>query len=178
MPAFSAKRTSQLLHQVRNGVTTTQRGRSLEDLVCYLFGKVPGIAITHRDQLNTFQAEEIDVALWNDKLHGVLDYLPNIVLVEAKNWSNPVGSAEVSWFDQKLRNRGLDFGVLVALSGITGNAEDRTSAHQIIAGSLREQRRIVVMTDTDLTGLRNTDDLIMLIKTKLCELAVTGTLFP
>lgn len=178
MPAFSTGKTSRLLRLARTGLTTPQKGRSLEDLVCYLFGKVPGISITHRDQLNTFQSEEIDVALWNDRLTGAFDYLPNIILVEAKNWSNPVGSAEVSWFDQKLRNRGLDFGLFVALNGITGDAEDRTSAHQIIAGSLREQRRIVVATETDITALRHTDDLITCVKIKLCELAVTGTLFP
>ena len=134
--------------------------------------------MTHRDQLNTFQSEEIDVALWNDKVNGAFDYLPNLILVEAKNWSNPVGSSEVSWFDNKLRNRGLDFGLLVALNGITGNASDRTSAHQIIAASLREHRKIVVTTGDDLLSLKDTDELVQLIKTKLCELAVTGTLFP
>jgi hypothetical protein len=178
MPAFSAQRITRLLRGARSGDTTVQKGRSLEDLVCYVFGKVPGISITHRDQLNRFQSEEIDVALWNDKAAGALDYLPNIILVEAKNWSKPVGSAEVSWFDQKLRNRGLDFGVLVALCGITGDADDRTSAHQIIAGSLRDQRRIVVTTEADVSALRHTDDLVVLIKRKLCELAVTGTIFP
>lgn len=178
MPKFSVRRISDFLRRARSGNTTVQKGRSLEDLVCYIFGKVPGVSITHRDQLNKFQSEEIDVALWNDKFAGELDYLPNIILVEAKNWSNPVGSAEVSWFDNKLRNRGLDFGVLVALSGITGDSNDRTSAHQIIVGSLRDQRRIVVITERDLSVLRHTDGVVILLKNKLCELAVTGTIFP
>jgi hypothetical protein len=178
MPIFSLRKIERLLRLARNEDTTTKRGRALEDLVCYLFDKVPGIAITHRDQLNTFQSEEIDVALWNDKSPNALDFLPNIVLVEAKNWSNPVGSREVSWFDSKLRNRGLDFGLLVALNGVTGDVNDRTAAHQIIAGSLREQRRIVVVTTDDISGLKQTEDLVRLIKQKLCELAVTGTLFP
>ena len=34
-------------------------------------------------------------------------------LIECKNWTNRVGSAEVNWFDAKLRNRGLTFGILV-----------------------------------------------------------------
>jgi len=178
MAMFSARKPSLLLRKALTGGTTTQKGKSLEELVCYIFGKVPGIAITHRNPLNTFQSEEIDVALWNEKVAGGLYFLPHIILVEAKNWSNPVGSSEVSWFDQKLRNRGLDFGVLVALSGITGNASDRSSAHQIIASSLRDQRRIVVATGKDLSALKQTDDLVTLIKVKLCELAVTGTLFP
>jgi hypothetical protein len=46
--------------------TTTDQGRALENLICYLFGLVPGIAITRRNQMNVFNTEEIDVALWND----------------------------------------------------------------------------------------------------------------
>ncbi len=176
MPALSSDRITALLQTARDGVTTTERGRALESLLCYAFGCVPGIAITHRDQLNVFQSEEIDIALWNDKKVGAFDFLPNLILLESKNWSNAVGSAEVAWFDTKLRNRGLDFGILVALNGITGNGADKTAAHQIIASSLREQRRLVVLTGADITNLRTTAELIKLIKTKLCDLAVTGTL--
>ncbi len=178
MSVISTRKTAKLLRTACLGGTTTQKGRSLEGLLCYIFGKVPGVVITHRDQLNTFHSEEIDIALWNDRVAGSLDFLPNIILVEAKNWSSPVSSAEVAWFDRKLMNRGLDFGVLVALNGVTGNAKDRTAAHEIIAASLREQRRLVVLTRDDLVTLRCTDDLVALVKRKLCELAVTGTLFP
>jgi hypothetical protein len=178
MPLLSPRKVNALLCAARAGVTTTQRGRAFEDFLCYAFGSVPGIAITHRDQLNAFLSEEIDVALWNDKKAGALDFLPNIVLLEAKNWSSVAGSAEVAWFDTKLRNRGLDFGIFVALNGITGNAADKTAAHQIIAASLREQRRLVVLTGAEVSPLRSTSALIRLIKTKLCELAVTGTVLP
>lgn len=178
MPPLSSRKMKALLQLAHNGTTTTAKGRSLVDLLCYVFGKVPGIAITHRDQLNTFHSEEIDIALWNERLSGALDFLPNIILIEAKNWSNAVGSSEVAWFDRKLQSRGLDFGVLVAINGITGNAVDRTAAHEVIAACLREQRRLVVITGDDLSTLRTTDKLVTLIKIKLCELAVTGTLFP
>lgn len=178
MAILSSHRINRLLQVARNSSTTTEQGRSLEDLVCYVFSKVPGITITHRNPLNTFRSEEIDVAFWNDKRPRIFDFLPNVILVEAKNWSNPTGSSEVAWFDNKLRSRGLDFGILVALCGITGNAQNRTSAHQIIAQSLGEHRRIVVFTADDLLSLANTGTLVEMIKIKLCELAVTGTLFP
>jgi hypothetical protein len=178
MPPLSDGKVRALLSLVHNASSATEKGRSLEDLLCYIFGKVPGIAITHRDQLNTFYSEEIDIALWNDRIPGSLDFLPNIILIEAKNWSVPVGSSEVAWFDRKLQNRGLDFGVFVAVNGITGNASERTAAHEIIASCLRDHRRIVVMTGDDLFALRKTDTLVTLIKMKLCELAVTGTLLP
>ena len=79
---------------------------------------------------------------------------------------------------RKLQNRGLDFGILVAARGITGNAQERTSAHQIIAQSLSNRRRIVILTRNDIITMRDTALLVTLIKTRLCELAVTGTLFP
>ena len=178
MAILSARKINEFLRVSCDGSSTAEQGRSLEDLVCYVFGKIPGITITHRNQLNVFNSEELDVALWNEKRPRILDFLPNVILVEAKNWSNPVGSAEVSWFDSKLRERGLDFGILVAIQGITGNATDRTSAHQIVAGALREHRRIVVIKGDDLLSLRETNSLVQIIKLRLCELAVTGTVLP
>src|SRR5690606_21554507 len=67
--------------------TTTDQGRALEDLICYLFALVPGIAITKRNVMSVFHTEEIDVALWNDPNPEGFNFLPNIILVECKNWS-------------------------------------------------------------------------------------------
>lgn len=159
----------------QNGANTAEQGRALEDLICYLYGLVPGVAITHRNELNAFQTEEIDVALWNDGATGGFFFLPNIILVECKNWSTRVGSAELNWFDSKLRNRGLTFSILVTTLGITGNAADLTAAHAIIAAALREGRRLVVLTTAEIAALTDTEQLVRLIKLKLCDLAVKGT---
>jgi hypothetical protein len=159
----------------QNGANTAEQGRALEDLICYVCGQVPGVAITHRNDLNAFQTEEIDVALWNDGATDGLFFLPNIVLVECKNWSTRVGSAELNWFDSKLRNRGLTVGILVTTLGITGDAADLTAAHAVIAAALREGRRLVVLTTAELAALTDTQELVHLIKLKLCDLAVKGT---
>lgn len=156
--------------------TTTDQGRALEDLICYLFGLVPGIAITRRNQTNVFNTEEIDVALWNDLDPAGFNFLPNIILIECKNWSSRVGSGEVNWFDSKLRNRGLDFGILVATRGITGDANELTAAHSVIAAALRERRRLVIVTTGELLTLANTGELTHLLKEKLCDLAVRGAI--
>lgn len=159
----------------RNGPTTAEQGRALEDLICYVLGLVPGVAITHRNELNAFETEEIDVAIWNDGAAEGFTFLPNIILVECKNWSQRVGSAELNWFDTKLRNRGLTFGILVTTLGITGNAVDMTAAHNIVAAALREQRQLVIITTDELLAVGSTEELIRLIKLKLCDLAVKGT---
>jgi hypothetical protein len=80
-----------------------------------------------------------------------------------------VSSGEVAWFITKLRNRGLDFGILVSTRRITGNAPDLTAAHHIVATALLEKRRLLVL------NLTCTDELALLIKKKLCQLAVKGS---
>ena len=154
------------------GANTAQQGKALEDLVCYIFGLIPGIAITHRNAMNVFETEEVDVALFNEEIRS----LPHIILVEAKNWSNRVTSIEVAWFLTKLQNRGLDFGILVTTQGITGNATELTAAHAQVAAALAQRRWLIVITTNELLGLANTEDLLKLIKTKLCDLAVKGTI--
>ena len=155
---------------------TAVKGQALEDLICYVFGEVPGISITMRNAMNAFHNEEIDVALWNEQLADGFPFLSNIVLIECKNWSNAVSSVEVNWFDTKLRNRGLDFGILVCANGITGDQQQLTAAHDTVSKALMEKRRLVVVTVAELLAMADTSDLVDLIKEKLCTLAVSGTI--
>jgi hypothetical protein len=170
--AIDQQTVQAFVHAGINSATMAERGKALEDLICYVFGLVPGIVITHRNEMNAFETEEIDVALFNEEIRS----LPHIILVEAKNWSNRVGSIEVAWFLTKLQNRGLDFGILVTTLGITGNAADLTAAHSQIASALPQRRRLIIITTNELMALADTDSLVLLIKTKLCDLAVKGTI--
>ena len=176
MPDIDKQALEEFIHAGKKASNTTQQGQALEELICYLFSLVPGITITQRNERNVFKTQEIDIALWNDREDNGLGYLPNIILVECKNWSSPVGSNEVSWFDTKLRARGLDFGILVSPEGITGNPESLTAAHSIISNALTEKRRLVVLTIKEILEQKNTDEFSHLIKMKLCKLAVTGAL--
>jgi Restriction endonuclease len=155
----------------------SEKGRILEDLVCYLFEQVPGVNVGKRNALNTFSSEEIDVAFWNRMDVDGFYFLPNIILVECKNWSQPVGSEEVNWFDSKLKRRGQPFGILVAANGITGNSQKIQAAHEIIRVALSEGRQLIVITRLEIENLRTSDNLVKLIQDKLCELIVSGTLF-
>jgi hypothetical protein len=176
MPAIEHARLQAFIDAGQNAPTTAEQGQALEEMICYLFGLVPGVSITHRDELNAFNTEEIDVALWNEGDPSGFHFLPNVILIECKNWSNAVTSIEVNWFDTKLCNRGLDFGILVAPHGITGDANDLTAAHSIVATALKERRRFLVLTTGELLALDDTDALGLLVKKKLCDLAVKGTL--
>jgi hypothetical protein len=113
MTAFIRSRVKRYVKVGMSGATTAAQGRALEDLICYVFEQVPGIAVSRRNQKNPFSTEEIDVALWNDGHPDGFFFLSDIILVEWKNWSRRISSSEVSWFSEKLRHRGLDFGILV-----------------------------------------------------------------
>ena len=143
---------------------------SLEDLICYLFEKLPGITVTARDVDNSFNSEEIDIVFWNEKRRNVFDFLPNIIFVECKNWGEPLSSNWVREFETKLRNKGLSFGILVAMNGITGNPHDRTAAYHVLDRALSEQRQIIVITRQDIENFTDTSEIVLAVKQKICKL--------
>src|SRR5262249_51249794 len=87
-----------LLKAADQAKTQAAKGRAFEDLACYLFESIPGISISHRNALNVFESEEIDVAFWNEQHPKGLKSLDATLLIECKNWSTTVGSPEVHEF--------------------------------------------------------------------------------
>jgi hypothetical protein len=171
------ERVRELFLRGTNAATTTEQGRALEALVCYLFEAVPGIGLTERNLVNPFGTEEIDVAFWNDRHQAGLWFLPTTILVECKNWSRPVGGDEVAYFVRKLQNRKLDFGLLVAARGITGSPSLLTDAHYEVATALKDGIKVVVIDRSEIEVLSHSDYLIELVKRKLLLLAACGTCF-
>lgn len=174
MSAIDTAKVASLIATTAAASTTKAKGDALEELICHVFGTIPGISVTRRNKKNAFRTEEIDIAFFNEPT-GELAFLPWMILVECKNWTAPVGSESVSWFDTKLRNRGLEFGVMIAAAGITGSADSLTAAHSIVAGALKEKRRLIVVTMDELVALSHSDELVKLIKEKLCDLVAGGT---
>lgn len=165
------------LSRLQTAQGANDKGRALEDFICFLFPLIPGIEIAERNALNAFATEEVDVALWNARHDRGFYFLPHLILIECKNWSVPCGSQEVSYFVNRLRQRGCDHGVLFAANGITGIPEDLTRAHFEIATALAAGIRVIVLTPADIQHLRTTDEFVDLIKRKLCQLIVAGTTF-
>ena len=165
------------LSRIDAAANSFDKGRALEDFICFLFPNVPGIEIAQRNTLNAFSTEELDVALWNDRSPTGLYFLPHIVLVECKNWSQPCGSQEVSYFVSRLKQRGCDHGILVATHGITGVPEDITRAHFEMATALNSGIRVMLFTRQDFQNLQTSNDIVNLCKNKLCQLVVSGTNF-
>lgn len=146
--------------------SATNKGAALEDFCAEFFGSIPGITIAERNALSDAHSQEIDIVLDNDRTYDGLDMLGDPLFVEAKNWSKPVGSAEVAWFDWKLRLGGIRDGFLVAANGITGSRGDGTSARAIVKQAAIEQRTILVVTPDELVACTTSDSLRNLIRTK------------
>jgi hypothetical protein len=166
------------LQQSGNATTYYHKGRALEDLMCCLFEAIPGITAT-RNKKNVFETEEVDICVYNVFSPGGLPSpaFPPWILIECKNWSQKVSSSEVSWFDTKLRDRGLSLGILIATQGITGDSQRLTDAHFIVAKALSEQRKIIVITREDIEGLTSGSDLVVLLIDKLSNLYLNMTCF-
>jgi len=177
MAAISQKKVRDFLIKAKSAKKMKAKGQIFEDLVCYVVEKIPGISVTKRNVLNPYQSEEIDIGVWNEKVAGSLSFLPNTILIEAKNWSTPAGSQEIAHFVAKLEERGLEFGFFVALNGVSGSPHEITAARDKIRFALCKKIRIVVMKRVDIESFKSGNDVVEFVKGKLCELAASGTQF-
>jgi hypothetical protein len=175
---LSQVRIQKFLRDGDHAATAHDKGRQLERLIIYAFGNIPGIQFYKSNVLNNPHSEEVDIAFFNNKQKGGLPFLEFLLLVECKNWSIPVGANHVREFAHKLKHRACANGVLIAANGITGSAEERSAAHDAVRMALAvEQIRIIVITRTEIEGWTETAQIVDLIKTKLCELTVAGSIF-
>jgi hypothetical protein len=166
------------LDAARQARSEQQRGRLFEDLICRLFESIVGISVVDRNVFTAGRSQEVDILIAHNARRSEISFLPNFVLIECKNWSWPVSSMEVAWFDRKVKQRGIELGILVATQGVTGEQRERTFAHEIIAWALAERRRLIVITSTDLAQLSSGDDLVDLIWAKLGVLHGGGMSLP
>ncbi len=158
--------------------SSTVRGRALEGLAAYLFGRIPGVKAVAANVISAFQSEEIDVAVDNERRPNGLYFLPPLFLVECKNWSRPTGSAELAWFDWKVRVRGQKFGVFITTNGITGNPHERTGARDVVASALTESRQLLVLQKDDLSSLVTTEEFLGRLQTRVSQLVLYRTAPP
>jgi hypothetical protein len=167
-----------LLQRAKRAKTNQTKGRAWEAIGVYVFSSVPGLSIASTNRLHVLNQHEIDIAMWNDQLPTGLKSLPDVIFVEAKNWYSAVDANAIRAFDSKLNQQGMQFGILLATNGVTGDPADRTAGHGVIATALTQGRRIIVITRADIESLTSTRNLIRLIKQKICELVVAGAVIP
>src|SRR4051812_1188443 len=99
-------------------LTADAKGKAYEDLAAYLFSEIPG-CLVERDIISPLRTEQVDVAVGNPQ--GAIPLLPEVFLVECKDWEKPVDSSTLGYFINTCAGRSVPLGVLIAAQGVTGN---------------------------------------------------------
>lgn len=177
MPNYSQKIILKLLHESDNAATADLKGAKLEELVNYLFSKVPGVQFYAANTLDGVRAHELDVIFKNDQRVSDLYFLDFIIITECKNTGNRIGSKDVRWFISKLQDHGVKNGVLISLSGITGEADGKSNAHSEIINALnKDGTKVLVIKRGDIEAFTTTDNLVDLLQVKIMKLAIERTI--
>ncbi|MGP0067998.1 MAG: hypothetical protein ACLQGP_30935 [Isosphaeraceae bacterium] len=155
-----------------NAGTNDEKGQIFEDLIVYLFSKVPGVPQIRRNSISVFRSEELDLVIWNNKHAKGLISLNTWIPVECKSSLHPIGSRELQVFISKIERRALDFGILIAWQGITGDPATLTGAHDHASTALIKGIRVIIITRQDIENLTSTEDLVGLIRTRICDLII------
>ncbi len=173
MPAYSKDKVRRLLNESDEAPNSHIKGDKLEQLVRYLFEKIPSVKFSEKNILDGPRAHEIDLAFWHPDRSAGLCFLDPLIIVECKNHTDPLSSSQVGWFIRKLQDRGANHGILVSLSGITGSNERQNSAHsEIIAAQSRDRIKVFLITREEILTLGTSDDLVEILTQKYMKLAL------
>lgn len=175
MTVIDRERIAKFFAAGEAATTMTERGRALEDLIAYLFELIPGITVTARNEMNVFDAEEIDVAFWNEEDPDGLRNFDCLLLVECKNRAGAATYQDVAVFYDKMQSRGRRLGIFVAAAGITGKPTGPTAAHSVLARALSYGHEIIIITRSEIEQLCDASELVRLLKQKRAQLIVSGT---
>ncbi len=167
MPRIDTAYVTQLLASGdAEGASSVDKGRVLEGAIRYAFEQIPGVTCSMQDQRGAFETEEIDLLFANVAHEDGLARFETEILVEAKNWSTPVGAMEISWFATKMRRRNRHVGVLVATRGITGDPVRLTAARQQVMLALSEGQEVLVINREELEAVSTGERLAQLLHKK------------
>lgn len=170
MARYSRKRVAELVAVARDGATPHDKGRALQDVSCHLFAAIPGVRPPICNVLDFAEGGEIDIFCANKAQSNGLWFLPHAILVECKNWAQPVGSQEVRVFMDRMKERACEAGILIAANGITGSAEDLSAARHHIARALQDGYHILVVTLDELAAADGSAAVIDLLEQKWMRL--------
>lgn len=177
MAIYSQNTINRLLRESDNAPNSDVKGEKLEELVKYLFNKVPGVSFFEANTLDGVRAHELDVIFSNDLRKSDLYFLDFVIITECKSTADRISSRDVRWFISKLQDRGVKTGVLISLSGITGEANGRSNAHSEILNAItRDGIKVLVINRDEILSFSNTGDLVGLLQRRIMTLIIRRTI--
>ena len=136
------------------------KGNTLEDLATYLTLLIPGW-IPQRNVMTKYNEFESDIIV-SDRTQAAnlnAELFGRHILVECKNWKDPVGVQDVGYFLYRMILTRTKFGILFASNGITGSSEKsqgRDAATSLIHRAFAHNGYIcIVLSTKDLHELKN-----------------------
>jgi Restriction endonuclease len=174
MTSYDPDRIAAYIADGMNGALTTKaRGDALEELVCYFLSEVPGLRL-RRNGRDPFHSQEIDITVANAQTSTWMKTFPTAMLVECKNWDNPVGVTAVSSFIYKLEVKSVALGIIVAANGVTGDPDELTASYQRIAMAQSQGHRVLVLRLDELKSVGTVGELELLLVDKFLEAVSRG----
>lgn len=147
--------------------TTAEKGAALERVVTHTLCLLDGVGVLFTNVVDIDNSCEIDILLYNQRHPAGLPFLPDNILVECKNWTAPVNTATLRSFTSKIRQFKLDFGIVVASSGITGDQADRTAGHAHLRREFDQVGlKTIVLTRPEIEQLASGEDLGLMLRKK------------
>jgi hypothetical protein len=110
--------------------------------------------------------EELDLLLANRGVDDGLCGFSYDVPVECKTPEHPVDSQAVQRLAGLLRRCHAGWGILVSLSGITGDRSTLTSGHREVVRAAHEGQHSLVLAGSEMRGLRSAAHLVALLQRK------------
>lgn len=141
------KKFEDALEAMDNADTTQERGDAFEELAGVLMEAMPFIRV--RDQNVRTKTSELDLIVeytGADK-KKIFDKVSSDFLIECKHWSEPVGSDPVGNFIQKMDKLNIDFGIMFARNGVTG--DEQTDGYGQIRDAFIQSQKIVLVVDNE-----------------------------
>jgi hypothetical protein len=164
--------TARALDALNAEQSADARGAILEEVCATLFESMDGVVVAARNALTARGNEELDLLLVNEQLPMGLPGFSRDIPVECKSQGDPVSSNMVRDFAAKLERTFLDWGILVALAGITGEKSGWRAAIAEIDTCALKRRRIIVVVERELRALRSGEHLAQLLEKKRAEMLV------
>ena len=157
---------SEMLYSSYTANLSHEKGEIFEKTIEHLFEGLNMLTVRERRLKN--EVWEIDMVLEYIGFEEVclFDYQSRYVLVECKNTKDPVPAKEIGYFKTKLIESDVDFGIVVAWGGITGEDSNR-NADRLVDLSGAEEPRVVVLTSRDLYRILDGACLYQILDDKL-----------
>lgn len=133
-------------------ITPKEKGDRLEAIARYLTSLLPG-CVPRANLLSADKAFESDIVVANVYTQPTIisDLFGRYILVECKNYAQPVDVARVGYFLHRMRMVHAPFGIIFASRSVTGSklTEDEQAARSLIRRAFHEDGSICVVIDQD-----------------------------